>query len=274
MLEQILSRSLAQTSTSGASECPSATTLAAWYDRSLGGEELARLDVHLSNCSRCQSILASVALAEEPERATDYARGWRSLLELRFLAPAIAGTLAIVAIAHPFWRPRAQVTVQRIASMNSAPDAQQIDAASSTPAAASSVGGVGRFEATLSTRGSAAPDSVDVRTITPPDHSAEWLIGRGGVIVRRDPSGIHLQPSGISQDLTAGSALSSRLCWVVGRGGTVIRSVDGNHWQILGAPTTRDLVAVVAQSASVAEVATDSGAEYVTTDGGTTWTAR
>ena len=281
MLDQILSRSMAQ-SHGSMSECPPVAALAAWFDRALGVEELARLDAHLAICTRCQSILASIAVADEPsETAQEPSRG-RTMLELRFVVPALAGILAIVAIARPFWSPGRQVTAQRPAPTTFRADAQLADAASSAENqtsrgadAASTIGGTSRLEATMSTQSSILSNSVVIHRVTPPDHSTEWLIGKDGAIARRDPgSGIQLQQSGVSRDLTAGSALSSRVCWVVGREGTVIRSVDGNHWQVLGAPTKHDLVAVIAHGANDAEVAADNGAEYATTDGGTSWTTR
>ena len=118
---------------------------------------------------------------------------------------------------------------------------------------------------------SVAPAEV-LAMISPPDQSAGWQVGKNGMIVRRDPDGsTHPQHSGVTTDLTAGAAPSSTVCWIVGRSGTIIRTTDGEHWDLITAPTGDNLVAVASDSADHAVVTTASGRNFATSDGGSTW---
>ena len=80
--------------------------------------------------------------------------------------------------------------------------------------------------------------------------------------------------SGVTTDLTAGAAVSSAVCWVIGTSGTILRTTDGQHWKILSAPTTMDLVRVQARTEDVAMVVAAGGLSYYTMDGGKTWARR
>ncbi len=110
--------------------------------------------------------------------------------------------------------------------------------------------------------------------ITSPTRSVMWRIGSGGIIERSSDSGTtwSIQPSGVVNDLLAGSCTSDLVCWLVGRAGTVLRTTDGGtHWQKLPFPVADDLAAVFAVNADRATVSPTQDA-YQTTDGGRTWT--
>jgi hypothetical protein len=113
---------------------------------------------------------------------------------------------------------------------------------------------------------------VGLASISSPDQSSTWLVGRNGTIVLRDAAGnSRAQRSGVTTDLNAGAAVSAQVCWVVGRSGTIVRTVDGEHWELVPAPTRDNLVSVVAQSADDAIVRASGGQNFATSDGGASW---
>ena len=118
----------------------------------------------------------------------------------------------------------------------------------------------------------AVPAAPMLVTIYPPDRSVSWIVGKNGLVERRDADGAtRTQRSGVSTDLVAGASPSARVCWVVGRSGTIIRATDGEHWERIGAPTTENLTAVSASSAHDVAITTASGQSFTTSDGGVTW---
>jgi hypothetical protein len=118
----------------------------------------------------------------------------------------------------------------------------------------------------------AASGASMLATISPPDRSVTWVIGKNGMVQRRDATGeIHFQHSGVSTDLIAGAAPSPTVCWIVGRSGTIIRTTDGEHWTLITSPTADNLVAVAASTTNDATITTASGQNFATSDGGTTW---
>lgn len=120
-----------------------------------------------------------------------------------------------------------------------------------------------------------AEDAKEARvlaTIYPPDRSVSWIVGKNGLVQRRDADGTtQIQHSGVSTDLVAGASPSASVCWIVGRSGTIIRTTDGEHWELIGAPTTENLTAVSASSAHDVAITTASGQSFTTSDGGVTW---
>jgi hypothetical protein len=109
-------------------------------------------------------------------------------------------------------------------------------------------------------------------SISSPDRSVAWIVGKNGSVQRRDADGTtHMQHSGVSTDLVAGSSPSARVCWIVGRSGTIIRTTDGERWERIGAPTTENLSAVSASSARDVVITTARGQVFATSDGGVTW---
>jgi hypothetical protein len=140
-----------------------------------------------------------------------------------------------------------------------------------SPSAKAAIGsGTGAIAGSALPSGATAPEVVAM--ISSPEQKAAWIVGRNGMIVRRYPDGrTHPQQSGVTTDLTAGAAPSATVCWIVGRSGTIIRTTDGEHWELVAAPTGDNLVAVTSQSADHATVTTASGQNFATTDGGSSW---
>lgn len=108
--------------------------------------------------------------------------------------------------------------------------------------------------------------------VEPPDHSTVWMVGANGSISRYGPhSGWVPQVSGVTADLSAGSALSPTTCWIVGRGGMILRTLDGEHWTKINSPVTSDLASVTATGPNAATIAASDGRRFTTTNGGATW---
>lgn len=115
-------------------------------------------------------------------------------------------------------------------------------------------------------------EPVALASISSPDRSTIWIVGKNGTIVLRDARGnTRTQRSGVTTDLNAGAALSAQVCWVVGRSGTIVRTVDGEHWELVPSPTRDNLVGVAAQSADDAIVRAAGGQNFATSDGGASW---
>jgi hypothetical protein len=115
---------------------------------------------------------------------------------------------------------------------------------------------------------------LDIR-IPAPGGKKIWSVGPNGKILYSINSGHSwlLQTSGVSANLTGGSAPSDKVCWIVGAAGTLLRTTDGgNHWQPITTPITGDLGSVHAADAQHASI-WDAPAHlrYETTDGGATW---
>jgi hypothetical protein len=116
--------------------------------------------------------------------------------------------------------------------------------------------------------------AVDIR-ITSPGSKNIWSIGPNGKISFSEDGGKVWAPqfSGVSANLTGGSAPSDQVCWIVGTAGTLLRTTDGGKtWQILRTPISGDLSgvhAVDAQRASIWDV--PNRIRYDTSDGGATW---
>jgi hypothetical protein len=111
--------------------------------------------------------------------------------------------------------------------------------------------------------------------IISPDPAVRWRIV-GSVLSRSVNGGARWEivPTGVTTNLSAGSASSPWVCWVVGRQGVVLLSTDGVRWRRVVFPEPADLSAVRATDARTATVSTVDGRTFVTTDGGTSWVLR
>lgn len=111
--------------------------------------------------------------------------------------------------------------------------------------------------------------------IVAPNDAYSWRVGSNGKIEHSTDNSRTwmLQKSGVTTDLTAGSATSGKVCWVVGKAGTVLLTTDrGKHWKLLTSPTKEDLGGVNAVDDKRASVWTVSHSKsFETNDGGTTW---
>jgi Photosynthesis system II assembly factor YCF48 len=121
----------------------------------------------------------------------------------------------------------------------------------------------------------AAMAAADHRYIVAPGDKSAWRVGEAGKIERSTDQGKtwKTQRSGVTVDLTAGSATSDKICWVVGKGGTILLSTDaGKHWKEILSPIDGDLGGIRATDAlhaSVWDVANRTS--YQTSDAGETW---
>ena len=205
--------------------------------------------------------------------------------------PAPAPAEQTVAPAAPI-APAAPAPASNGLAMNAARQAPRAMAGSAgAPAAADAMvaqGGAAKFEAqsygafasgaavsaaTSQVSGqSKSASEASLATIEAPGGSVAWIVGRNGMVQRRDADGaIRVQPSGVTTDLTAGAAPSATVCWIVGRSGTVIRTTDGEHWTLVITPTMENLTAVSAADANDATITTAGGRNFATTDGGASW---
>ncbi|MGH9747972.1 MAG: hypothetical protein ACRD59_17905 [Candidatus Acidiferrales bacterium] len=99
-MDGLLRRSLARDAASQA-DCPNAELLAAYYERSLGADEIAEYELHFSQCSRCREQLAAMVRAgAEIESEAD-----RVLEPVLVSAPAIEARSAAAPVAAQAAKP-------------------------------------------------------------------------------------------------------------------------------------------------------------------------
>lgn len=123
----------------------------------------------------------------------------------------------------------------------------------------------------------ASHSTVDYRALQlivySPDVKVMWRVsGQGRVELSKD-GGRNWQEQFVDakQIFTAGHAPSTTVCWVVGHAGVVLLTADGTTWKVLPAPTSMDLVNVIAKDAKHAGVTASDGSMLKTKDGGKTW---
>jgi hypothetical protein len=111
--------------------------------------------------------------------------------------------------------------------------------------------------------------------ITTPDSDVFYRIATGGFVEISENGGVTWQRQLLnpSAQFTAGSAPEPRICWLVGRSGIVFLTEDGQNWRQIPSPTSEDLIAVVAKSASNATVTSDDDRKWATDDAGQNWHA-
>jgi photosystem II stability/assembly factor-like uncharacterized protein len=108
--------------------------------------------------------------------------------------------------------------------------------------------------------------------VVSPDHSVTWALEDSGTIFgSTDHKTWQKQDSGVTADLLAGQALSSKVCWVVGRSGTILLTTDGERWVRIKSPTDADLVGVSAISSDVVNIVTANGVRFHSFDAGSNW---
>ena len=115
---------------------------------------------------------------------------------------------------------------------------------------------------------------LDIR-IAAPGGKKIWSVGPNGQILFSKDAGRSwlAQSSGVSTNLTGGSAPSDKVCWIAGATGTLLRTTDsGNHWQVVRTPISGDLGGVHAADAHHASIwDAPNHLSYETSDGGATW---
>jgi hypothetical protein len=110
-------------------------------------------------------------------------------------------------------------------------------------------------------------------TIATPDPLILWRAGLTGKIERSEDGGKtwQTQSSGVTANLTSGSAPSAKVCWVAGAVGVILRTTDGEHWEKIASPGLFNWTRIVAEDAQRAIITSADQKQYVTTDGGKTW---
>jgi photosystem II stability/assembly factor-like uncharacterized protein len=107
------------------------------------------------------------------------------------------------------------------------------------------------------------------------DHQSVWRVGSSGTILYSSDQGGHWRPqtSGVTAELTSGSAPSAEVCWIVGKQGTILRTVNGGrNWVRISSPIPGDLGGVQASDALHARIWDAARkASFETADGGKTW---
>jgi photosystem II stability/assembly factor-like uncharacterized protein len=103
--------------------------------------------------------------------------------------------------------------------------------------------------------------------------STRFRLLRGGAVQRSADAGAtwRTEVTGATETLTAGSSPSPSVCWLIGPGGSVFLTTGGGLWRRLAFPEPVDLHSISATDAENATVTTVDGHEYVTSDGGGTW---
>jgi hypothetical protein len=115
----------------------------------------------------------------------------------------------------------------------------------------------------------------DRHYILAPGGEYAWHVGEAGRIEHTSDFGSTWQPqkSGVTTDLTTGSAPSAKVCWIVGKVGTVLLTTDGGkHWKQVSSPIREDLGGVHTTDALHASIWDVSNrTSFDTVDGGATW---
>jgi hypothetical protein len=100
-LDRLLRAALKPDAPVSAEACPGADLVTAFTEGDLTARERVELELHMANCSRCQSVLAMMArdAAAEADKQAARVPAWRAWLpapRLRWLVPASAAAIAIV----------------------------------------------------------------------------------------------------------------------------------------------------------------------------------
>jgi len=116
----------------------------------------------------------------------------------------------------------------------------------------------------------------DHRLIVAPGQKHVWRVGEGGSIQRSTDGGKKWkkQNSGVTVDLTSGSATSDKVAWIAGKRGILLLTTDGGkHWKQIITPISGDLGGVHAVDATHASIWDVPNREsFETSDRGETWT--
>jgi len=113
------------------------------------------------------------------------------------------------------------------------------------------------------------------RYIVPPGEKHAWRVGDLGNIEHSIDRGKSWksQSSGVTADLTSGSATSDKICWIIGKAGTILLTTDGGkHWKQVVSPIAGDLGGIHATDATHASIwDVPNRISFETSDGGATW---
>ena len=288
-------------------DCLDADTLAAWADEALDARVRAKVEAHAAGCERCQALLAAMVRTQPPHDATSW---WR-LPALGWLVPlTVAATALVIWIAVPTRGPTlisdhgaepaeqsappaAAPAPSPVPATDAAPLADAKSTVSSDAAASPRAADDARERrdgaalerqalaaAPLASASAAAPaarafssaNAVD-SIIVSSNPSTRFRLLPGGGVQRSSDGGAtwRNEVSGATDTLTAGSSPTPSVCWLIGPSGTVLLSTDDRSWRRLIFPERVDLRTVTATDGESATVTTVDGREFITTDGGRTW---
>jgi hypothetical protein len=115
----------------------------------------------------------------------------------------------------------------------------------------------------------------DHRFVVAPGQKHAWRVGEGGAILHSTDGGKtwKKQGSGVTVDLTSGSATSDKVAWVAGKNGALLVTTDGGkHWKQITTPIKEDLGGVHAVDRTHASIwDVTNRKSFETSDGGETW---
>ena len=158
---------------------------------------------------------------------------------------------------------------KHVAALSKSKSAMQQSADVNTNAMDMKQGITGRNYSSLRSRAPATP------VILTPNNKVWWKLATGGSVELTTDAGKTwtTRNTGVSSQLTSGSAPSSKVCWMAGQAGTLLLTKDrGNHWTKLTTPITGDLGGVHAMDAKHATIwDTANRLSYETSDAGATW---
>jgi len=290
--------------------CLDAETLAAFYERSLDADAMARAEAHVAQCLDCQEALAALARSEpEPAALVAGGRLW-SPWRLAWAAPVLVAGLAVAVwyMQPPAGGPQQDAALRTRAMAGQpalpaeaegvapdAPKAAMPEAAATRPQAADEpaprAAEAGTPAEALAASEKTEEKSAERRAVTglaaslsqaaadtattlaaAPGGRIVWRLGPGGAIARSDDGGATWRDqASVDGEPLAGAAPSTTVCWAVGRSGAVWRTADGERWDRVATPTDTDLVAVDATGADQAIVTAEDGRRWETIDGGRHW---
>ncbi len=301
--ESALKRELQSARLSNAADCPAPETIAAYYDRSLSRSERAGVDSHLTSCARCQSMMASIARADDADRARMQpgpARGFFWIT--RLLAPvAVVGVVIaiaigmrtreqhapeVIALASPAVSSKLELAERAAAPLPPiAPQAQPALQAASAPQAVgvaksrkaerlareentqkkSELPLVAKSTLSRTESFSAATQPGNAPAVAAPAMAAS------GTAMGAAVSGAPTMMAAKALSPNQISSPDGSVAWQFGIGGAILRSSNSGPWLAQPSGVTTDLLAASAPSNDVCWMVGKSGAIVRTLDSGAHW---
>ncbi|MGO9601977.1 MAG: WD40/YVTN/BNR-like repeat-containing protein [Candidatus Binataceae bacterium] len=275
-IEAILKRAFATPEEPRGHDCPDPAMLASWYDRSLVRDEFSRVDTHIADCAICQSIVASIARAEEALTPAPESPGWRWLLNPQLMVPAVAGIIAIIMVARVFRQPWSTAPVPQQIAFEQKPVAAVMQSEARqepAPAAAAPNQIVGAMP---------APSALPATPPSPAIFTAEALTGSNTENAVRANSLMSMaveqaapsnQATGVPRPLHLAHAMAriaapdSSTVWLVGPRGLIFRREGTGPLRAETSGVSTDLAGGAALSSQVCWLVGRSGTVLRTTDG-------